>query len=241
MQSVVAFYRYLIAKEIIIPKHQPWQAKTVKLHLKDRKGFPTSRTVETSDLRIKARVQRDPYSETIEDGGKLRPLTWDDQLLLIKNIMKWTNPEMALIHLIAIFTGARIQTILTLKRSNFRAPLAELNTEWRLKVGPGTGIDTKGDKALFLYFPAWLRERICTYVASPRAAKRYDAANKGEHEDYLFLTKYGRPYYDPKYSTQKFSSSKTTRYNSNGQEVRKFKAGLIKEILKTGVNNSLES
>lgn len=233
MQSVIAFYRYLIEKEIINPKHQPWQAKTIKLYLKDRKGFATSRTVETSDLRIKARVQPDPYSETIDDGGKLRPLTWEHQLLLMRNLMDWTNPEMALIHLIAIFTGARIQTILTLQRSNFQTSLAEFRTDYKLKAGPGTGIDTKGDQVLFLYFPARLCERICTYVASPRAAKRCAKADGGVHENYLFLTKYGRPYYDPKHSTQIFSSDKTTRYNSNGQEVRKFKAGLIKKIRET--------
>lgn len=230
MHSVIGFYRYLMRKEIISPRNSPWQSNTVKLHLKNAKGFATIQTVETSDLRIKARQQADPYTDTIDDGGKLRPLPWEHQLLLIKNLMEWSNPEMALIHLIAIFTGARIQTILTLEKSDFPPTLASANTEFRLKVGPGTGVDTKGSKGLLLYFPAWLYDRICTYAASPRAANREMRATEKENANYLFLSKFGRPYYDARKKTQKFIPEKTTRYNSNGQEVRKFKAGLIKKI-----------
>jgi hypothetical protein len=233
MHSAIGFYRYLMQKEIISPRNSPWQSKTVKLHLKNSKGFARTQTVETSDLRIKARVQAAPYTDTIDDGGKLRPLPWDHQLLLFKNLMEWSNPEMALIHLIAIFTGARIQTILTLKKSDFPATLASSNTEFRLKVGPGTGVDTKGNKGLLLYFPAWLCERICTYAVSPRAANRRIRATEKEDENCLFLSKFGRPYYDARQKTQKFIPEKTTRYNSNGQEVRKFKAGLIKKIRET--------
>jgi integrase len=140
---------------------------------------------------------------------------------------------MALIHLIAIFTGARIQTILTLRKSNFPKTIVSSSTDFKLKVGPGTGVDTKGDKIIFLYFPAWLCERICTYATSPRADNRQTGAIDGEHKDHLFLSKYGRPYYDTKQSTQEFNPKKATRYNSNGQEVRKFKAGLIKKIHQT--------
>jgi len=233
LQTVIGFYRYLIQSEILTPKHAPWQAMTVKLHLRDAKGFARSRIVEKSDLRLKARMQPDPYAETIDDGGKLRPLSWEHQLLLIRNLMGWTNPEMALIHLIAIFTGARIQSILTLKQSNFPPKIAGYNAEYKLKVGPGTGVDTKGNKGIFLYFPAWLSQRICTYSISPRATKRRERTVDREHEDYLFLTKYGSPYYDTRLSMQKFRSEKTSRYNSNGQEVRKFKAGLINKIRQT--------
>lgn len=230
LQSVVAFYRYLIEKKIVLPANAPWKEKNVKLHIRDDKGFSRLRNVASTDLRIKFQVQQNHYSETIDDGGKLRPLSWNDQIVLIKNLMEWKNPEMAIIHLIAIFTGARIQTILTLKTTHFSTSPNALDDEFKLKVGPGTAIDTKGDKISFLNFPMWLFERILTYSASPRASKRRAKNINQDHDDYLLLTKYGRPYYDAKIDTQKFQNGKITRYNSNGQEVRKYKALLIKKI-----------
>lgn len=224
LQSVVAFYRYLIEKKIFYPANAPWKEKNVKLNIRDDKGFSRLRHVASTDLRIKFQVQQDPYSETIDDGEKLRPLSWDDQILLIKNLMEWKNPEMAIIHLIAIFTGARIQTILTLKTTHFSTFPNALDNEFKLKVGPGTSIDTKGDKISFLNFPIWLFEKVLTYAASPRASKRRTKNINQDHNDYLFLTKYGRPYYDAKIDTQKFQNEKITRYNSNGQEVGNLQA-----------------
>jgi hypothetical protein len=229
LQSVVGFYRYLITKEIINPAFPPWQKRTISVHIQNSKGLTNSKVVETSDLRIKVREQPNPYSETIDDGGKLRPLSWEHQLLLVKGLMARGNPEMTLIHLIAIFTGARIQTILTLKSFNFPPAIINSSTDFKLKVGPGTHIDTKSDKIIFLYFPLWLCERICTYATSPRASNRRTRA-MDDHRDYLFLTKYGRPYYEEKETIQQFDPEKSTRYNSNGQEVRKYKAGLINKI-----------
>ena len=58
--------------------------------------------------------------------------------------------------MVSLLTGARIQTVLTLKVRHALFDLADSRSpELRLPVGPGTGVNTKNDKRVVLVFPAW--------------------------------------------------------------------------------------
>ncbi|EZP42018.1 Phage integrase family protein [Janthinobacterium lividum] len=231
LQSVVSFYRFLFEKKLIIAKTSPWTDKEFQLNLTNEKGFRTVKKIQTTDMRLRAKSQPDPWSGTIYDGGKLRPLEWAEQKALVSTLLKVGSPEMILVYLIAIFTGARIQTILTLQNSSFRPELVASSREIRIKVGPGTGVDTKGGKLLILIFPPWLYERITIYCQSERSQhRRMKLARDDESSCNVFLTKFGRPYYSTRKERAAFDEKCTTRYESNGQEVRKFKSVLVEAI-----------
>ncbi len=53
-------------------------------------------------------------SEVIVDGGELSPLTVEEQIIILKALLK-SSREYQLMFYLALFTGARLQTICTLR------------------------------------------------------------------------------------------------------------------------------
>ncbi|MCX4177508.1 MULTISPECIES: tyrosine-type recombinase/integrase [Paraburkholderia] len=224
MGSVIAFYRWLAEEKVFTPANQPWAESDRYVEFSDKQGFRRTKVVKTTDLRINVPVQDDPYDGTIEDGAKLRPLSRDEQEWLIEALSSIGNTEMTLIHVFALLTGARIQTVLTLRVKDVYLPVPrDPKSEARLPVGHGTGIDTKFDKQMVLHIPRWFCEKLRTYAESPRARKRRLRATGGDHEDqYLFLSRQGVPFYQSKADSTKFNQENTLRHTKSGQAVRQF-------------------
>ena len=63
--------------------------------------------------------QSNEYSEYINDSGKLRPLPKDEQQALVESLKRIANTEMTLAFIFALTTGARLQTVFTLRRKHF--------------------------------------------------------------------------------------------------------------------------
>jgi phosphonate transport system permease protein len=85
-------------------------------------------------------------------------------------------------------TGARIQTVLTVRAKHVMREPAEFHgDDIRLACGPGTGIDTKGGVKGVLHLPRRFYERLYIYMHSDRARKRlgqlfgHDAASQMLH------------------------------------------------------------
>ena len=127
---------------------------------------------------IRVAKQDDPYDGTINDDGKLRPLTQEEQAWLIGTLVCLGNTEMTLIHLMGLLTGARIQTILTFCVRHVQLDLDDGQKELRLAVGPGTGIDTKWDKQMALHIPTWFYRMLRTYAHSERAKETPRASRR---------------------------------------------------------------
>lgn len=72
--------------------------------------FDTNELCEAID-RNTTKLNNEKY---IKDGGSLLPLSYKDQKILIRAIFNIPNIEMRLIYLLALETGARKQTILTM-------------------------------------------------------------------------------------------------------------------------------
>ena len=149
--------------------------------------------------------------------------TYDEQLELIKVLFKLGNIEMTLIHLFALFTGARIQTVLTLKVRHFRLDLPDDLPEIRLPCGPGTGIDTKYSKKLTIFMPRWLHNQLAIYANSERALKRRKKSVRGDTgENYLFLSNRGSPLYEDLIDRETFNPNQTKKFRASGGTVRTF-------------------
>lgn len=224
MRSIISFYTWLRNEGGLVPAHVPWKASDRYIELKDMHGFKYSKHVITTDISIQVPKQDDPYAETIDDGGKLRPLSHEEQGWLMEALISLGNTEMTLIHLCGLLTGARIQTILTFR---VRHVQVELNdpppSELRLPVGPGTDIDTKYDKQLVLHIPVWFYQMLRTYAYSERARRRRCHADGGDSENqYLFLSVRGTPLYQCKADSQAFDDTNNLRHAKAGQGVRQF-------------------
>jgi hypothetical protein len=149
------------------------------------------------------------------------------------------NPEYELMHYVSLLTGARVQTVLTLRWSNFRAAPSKV-TQWpyKLRCGPGTGIDTKRDITdVYLSVPRFLYEMLHVYANSDRAKHRRAKSRLVEDpSNYLFLTNQGSPYYESKDDRNAVRSSDEPllRSSPTGQNLREFMSEkVVPEVRKT--------
>ncbi|UTV97927.1 hypothetical protein KDW99_11520 [Marinomonas rhizomae] len=239
MQSVISFYKWLSTERGFSPENQMWKEQDKYIDFKDSYGFSKVKHVKSTNLSIPSYRETAPDDFTINDGGKLKPLTMDEQLDLTKALFKLGNFEMTMIHLLALFTGARIQTVLTLKVRHFRVELPDDLPEIRLPCGPGTGIDTKHDKKLTIFIPRWLHDRLSIYVNSERAVKRRLKSDRGDTDaNYVFLSNRGSPFYEDSIDRNTFDPYQTKKYRASAGTVRTFIAErVLPELKRTYGNN----
>ncbi|EPD6199310.1 hypothetical protein ACSCX3_000872 [Enterobacter hormaechei] len=237
VSTMILFYRFLIREKFFAPQNIPWSENEVYINTFDKIGFSYNVKKTKTDLSIKTPVDIDPFTKNILDEGRLRPLELDEQSALIDVLIKLENTEMLLIHLIALFTGARIQTVLTLKKTTFLKDIKNHNTEVRILTGNGTGIDTKRDKNIILILPLWLYEKIRIYVFSKRSSDRVKKSNCHLFSDYLFLSNRGTPYYIGKEHLKKPYLNNNVHTLHNGEAVRQFIKKRVLPLMKEKLNN----
>ncbi len=203
MSTVISFYRFLMrtSRMQFLPANPPWVDRNVSIEYRDTRGFKQIATVVSTDVSIKVSNRQDAKAETIGDGGKLRPLSVEEQKTLVSVLKELANHEYSLMHYTALLTGARVMTALTLRVRDV-LPLPSQIPQWphKIRCGPGTGIDTKGDvSGVFLSMPRVLYEMLHAYAVSERAMHRRAKTDRGEDpHNYLFLTQWGQPYYESK-------------------------------------------
>lgn len=243
MSNLVNFYRYLFSMENIKFEFPPWQDREAKIMISDKGRGGYIKTVKTSDVSqaIKGRIptarkrEHSTYEGRIIDGGELRPLNYHEQEIIIKALKHLNNTEMTLIFLIGLCTGARLQTILTLRRENFQYVPDDTIAEVAVYAGRynknGNGlVDSKGDKSITIYFPVELYQKIQIYLNSERSHKRHKK-NQYPPTDiglqYLFLSQQGHPFYMSKSD----SNAKFYRQLPTGQAVTTFVCERLKPKL----------
>lgn len=160
-----------------------------------------------------------PLGFVREEGEDLRPLSNRELgafLAAIRKEKEWSVIE-RLILMTALMTGARKQTVLTIRLKHLKGFTADKllpEGAYILHAGPGTGIDTKFDKSQDLYFPKQLAEELVTLAQSPMMKARrekflarleadYPSLSLAEDDMYLFISDQGNCYYmaesDPRY------------------------------------------
>lgn len=232
MGTLISFYKWLISNNYFTPDYPTWEEKEYQLSFKTADGQRFSKTVVSTDLSISTPKAENDFDGTIQDGGKLRPLSGKEQEWLLEAAEAKSNSEYLLLQLFMLGTGARIESACTLRTRHFSNPAPAYSKNpagedevYRLKAGPGTGIETKNSKSGTFQVPRALYELLHTYAFSRRAELRRQRyfAKHGEHPDiYLFLTKQGSPYYIAKEESQRFNPDLNRRYAKNGQPIRQF-------------------
>lgn len=240
MSTVIGLYRFAQRDHRLRfkPANEPWAERTVSVRYQDSKGFNRIKEVATTDLRISVPPTEDALSDEIDDGGKLRPMPVEEQKALVAALRTLGNTEFSLMHYLGLLTGGREMTILTLRLKDFlRPPSAVPSWPYKLLCGPGTGIDTKFDKAnVHLVIPKELYQMLHVYGLSERAKKRRARSQLGDSPmNYLFLTRQGNPYYEAKDDSNEVpeTSEPLKRTSAQGQSLRDFiKKRVIPEVRK---------
>jgi len=229
MQSVISFYRWLVTENDFKPQNPLWNESDAYINYDDSVGFERTKTVKTTDVAIKGSSTGPIADDSIMDEGELRPLPFDEQLVLIDSLIAIGNQEMTLIMLMALFSGARIQTVLTLKVRHFNLLLPDHITEVPLQCGPSTAIDTKNDKKITIKYPRWLHDLISAYAFSDYGIKRRDKwkakalrEDVSDEDSYVFLTNRGNPYYEDSIDGNIFNPNQKTKSRPDGSTVRTF-------------------
>ena len=238
INRIVNFYKDSLRIGLIGPndiKNAPFEETIKKINSLDGRGFKRSTTVASHNLQLRSKKES-PSPEFIQDEGKLRPLPPEDQKLFLSELSKSNNRPLQLIIYIALFSGARLQTCCTIQRNQLNQPLDSSN-RLRLRVGAGTGIDTKNQKNQLILIPKWLVTDIRIYLESPARNSRQIKKSKDTSNEYVFLTNRGSPYYTSHSDIERISSHRVslpTQGKSpkvyDGTTVRVFFSNLIKKI-----------
>ncbi len=187
------------------------------------------------------------FGKIRDEGEDLRPLSASERKELVEILSrKEFTVDERLIAQIALFTGVRKQTVLTLRMKHIalldnKDLLLEDDT-YKITAGPGTGIDTKFSRKYSFYVPANLAEDLVTYAKSNAAKKRRDKFKENylaEHPDlapisdddmYVFLSDRGNCHYmakdDPRYKVlQKHARPKGKRTELLCKKISQFASG----------------
>ncbi|KUM13746.1 hypothetical protein AV645_12860 [Acinetobacter calcoaceticus] len=205
INRVVNFYESCLENGYLnssLFENQPYQLIKKIITINGKLGFEFNKEIVSSSLSIKK-----PYSvkdsTAIYDGGKLRPLINEEQEILSEYLDRYGSRTLQLMCSIAFHSGARLQSICTIKVKNINDLITKdkitSNKTYTLRIGAGSGIDSKGDIPYILELPKWLVERLHEYINSDtwkeRARKSY---YKDSDENYIFLTRIGSPFYTSK-------------------------------------------
>ena len=206
INAVVNFYRFLVIEDLV--DHQrygiPFQDVYKYIAVDNEFGARRKMAIKSHDLAIHVPAKAH-NSEAIVDGGELSPLTVEEQTVVLKALQQ-SSREYQLMFYLALFTGARLQTICTLRIENLFNRESDSHGFIRLPVGAGTGVDTKFQKPMTLLIPNWLAKDLKIYINSEQARQRRQKSNYGDSdENYVFLTKLGTPFYTSKAEQQKLT------------------------------------
>ncbi|MDC6379789.1 hypothetical protein BW687_006290 [Pseudomonas graminis] len=198
--AVHGLFKWLVKTERIAPEYPLWNTRIETRIAQDEKGFTHPVDVAVSDLRIKRLRKGTTFQETVSDGGQLRPMSPEEKRLYIEALTNVCSPELILASEISLDTGAREQTVFGLREKD----LDNLHTysdergdiRYVIDVGKGTGIDTKKNKRFKIFLSAHILDAIRQYIKCEHRLNRMRHAKpKAEGEQYIFLTKFGNPYY----------------------------------------------
>lgn len=232
INAVVNFYRFLVTEDLI--DHQryglPFQDVYKYIAVDNEFGARRKMAIKSHDLAIHVPAKAH-NSEVIVDGGELSPLTVEEQIIILKALLK-SSREYQLMFYLALFTGARLQTICTLRICHLPDKKVDSHSFIHLSVGSGTGIDTKFQKPMTLLIPGWLVQDLKIYINSEQARQRRQKSNYGDSDkNYVFLTKLGTPFYTSKAEQQELTE-KIKASDSFGTKLKLYEGEAVRSYLK---------
>ncbi|MGC0120988.1 site-specific integrase [Pseudoalteromonas piscicida] len=196
MSSVIKFYRWA-RTEGRVKSDGLWKDHEKIIQTHNAVGLKRSILVNSSELAIPNRKRP---GATLEGG--LLPISEVSRKKLLSFLLKHEMTELYLMFVIGFFTGARIETIRTLRLTTLDNAFDDpsvINLK-RVPVGPPTRVKTKYGVSGDLLFPRTLIEQLQKYAVSPRRLVRQSRASD-ENKSLLFLTSNGQKYVDNSFTS----------------------------------------
>lgn len=251
--STIAHFYSNIRYESLIHEQQfenkPFESVKKTIMVNNNVGLAKSLDIMTNNLRIKSSRKPIPELGKLRDEGSLRPLKYEEQKTLIKNLQNGiTSIEVELMIRIALETGARQQSICTLSIDCIMKAFESLESNQTVDVvvinaGQKFKTDSKGGRLNRLIFKRDLINDLVIYINCERAKERRSKANSfyGDTVDnYVFLTSNGNPYlsaqrelYDRRNPNTNWDQNSSIMIPKNGQSLRNEIARLVSRIQKT--------
>jgi len=249
MNIIINFYRALIEHKLVAENKidsPPFIERNNGVMYVTGNGLPRALKILATDLAFKQRRSNNySFDGSIQDGEKLHPLKKNEVEAIFAELKNINNYTYELIFMFALYTGARIQTIGTLRIEPFLLAFEQQKNkaEMTLKVGAGTGIDTKFDKQYRLFIPIELAKKIIIYIQSQMAREARTKSFYGDSdENYIFLNRDGRGFYtskkeiidrqNPKYSEKLTMHEISSLPIAYGQSIRNVVHRIVKKISK---------
>jgi integrase len=197
MTSLIAFYRWASATGYAGERSKLFDDQTKVISFFDKVGFSRTMNVTSSELSIPNRART---GTTLEDG--LTPINQASTETLMAYLSEHRNYELYLMSKVALQTGCRHETVTTLNIDALKNayPDPMLANIMRIKVGPGTGVETKFDASGDIYIPQALLYELVEYFNSAEAILRRSKASLALQRN-IFLTSRGN-----RYTTQTFGT-----------------------------------
>lgn len=208
INTVVHFYRTIAEEDFIGEdafKNTPFKDVHRFVNFVDERGFGRFKNVVTSDIAIN-HTKPSKRTDRIEDGAQLRPLRIDEQKAILSAFEAELCPyNLELMMRIALSTGARMQTVCTIRVYHIKRAYEKLlkKNVSSVEVQAGNGarddgslINTKRGKLHRLIFPRKLIEDLYVYLKSEYHQSLMEKSYYGKKDiNYLFLTDKASPYY----------------------------------------------
>lgn len=142
MNRVLRFYDYLISENVFTPeelKNRPYEKIKTYVSCISSTGDVYKKQVDSSNLKIR-HSPRPSYGDEIIDGGRLHPLTQAETNIFLAYLERYASREFQLICHMALYSGARIQTICTIRVFHIKEILAKqivnsTDDTFKLRVG----------------------------------------------------------------------------------------------------------
>ena len=217
--DVYHFYQFVSENWHDISMKRVDSVKTIKIYFQTHSGARSVDRLKRSQTQSVPQTSKVQIGFVRDDGEVLRPLQSFElkKLKDIINSLKW-SPIERLIMLFPIMTGARKQTVLTLRVKHIDLLISSgpnAHGYYVLHAGPGTQVDTKNNKHQALKLPEQLVKELYVYAHSSQAKarrekfkSRYEKDNPNldkiaDEDVYLFLSDQGNCYFmardDPRY------------------------------------------
>jgi len=190
MNAVIQFHRFAGVHNLVNPSAPLWTDRRVVIPFHDSAGFRRTLLRVSTDLSI---PNKERVGVRLEDG--LLPLRAQHMSELLAYVKAADTTELFLMLCTGFFTGARIGTVVSLTVTGLETAREDplLPNIYLLKVGPGTGIDTKFDVRGEMMIPKEVLLDLKRYAGSAERLAREAKAFSG-HKNLLFLARSGRPY-----------------------------------------------
>lgn len=197
MNSVVAYYRWASAKKYTEESSKLFDDKTKVVSFFDKVGFSRTMSVVSNELSIPNRART---GIRLEDG--LTPINRESTVILMTHLAKHRNYQLYLMAKVALQTGCRHETVSTLNINSLKNAYPDHTIPYlmRVKVGPGTNVETKFDVSGEVYFPQSIVTELMDYFYSPDAILRRSRAQDRLQQN-IFITSQGN-----RYTTQTFGT-----------------------------------